>query len=316
MRAESTMELGGLTTMVVEHSGSPGPTVVITAGVHGDEVSGVAAARDVDQWLARRKRLVGRVVLFRCLNPGGLRLGRRAFESGQDLNRAFPGKRRGTAATRVAWTIWQALSALKPAAVIDLHTDSPASVPYVLVDRAVCVKGTERRELEQRATDLARATGLFWLEEYPDSEYRRFQLERSLAGAVMNTLRVPSITVEAGPKGVVCPTAVSRVSEAVSRCLAQLEMVSASSVASGTAQPNGYVRAHAPRPRTEGLFVPCIEPGVDFQGGDVLGHVVPLDSSKDESIVAEFDGRVVSWAPGAWVRPGMTLGTLARQVVS
>ena len=75
------------------------------------------------------------------------------------------------------------------------------------------------------------------------------------------------------------------------------------------------VRAHAPRPKAEGLFVPCAEPGQSFKSGDLLGHVVSLGGQPDEAIVASFDGLVVSWASGAWVRPGMSLGTLGKRVM-
>ena len=314
MRAESTLDLGDYVTPMVTFSGGSGPTVVITAGVHGDEVTGVAAARAVDQWLSRRKRIDGTVVLLYCLNPSGLRKGQRGFGSGLDLNRAFPGSRRGNGASRLAFRVWQALSDAAPAAVIDLHTDSPVSIPYVLVDRAVAVKGAARAGLEARAVQLAKATGLCWITEYPDAEYRRFQLDRSLAGAVLNSLKVPSITIEAGPKGVVSPASVDTVCEAVARCLAELGVVSSSSVSTAKAHGGGLVRAHAPRPKAEGLFVPCAEPGQSFKSGDLLGHVVSLGGQPDEAIVASFDGLVVSWASGAWVRPGMSLGTLGKRV--
>jgi hypothetical protein len=103
-------------------SGRPGPTVMVTGGVHGNEPAGAAAAEQIHGWTVSR----GRLIVAPRLNIGGLKAGTRRLpdvdESLADLNRDFPhvGKdepSRGTPAVE----IWQFVRQQKPDWLIDLH---------------------------------------------------------------------------------------------------------------------------------------------------------------------------------------------------
>jgi predicted deacylase len=77
-------------------SAADGPTVLVSAGVHGDEYEGPAAAATVAQEL-RGKTLQGRVLLAPVMNPMARLSGTRITqEDGKNLARCFPGRRDGT----------------------------------------------------------------------------------------------------------------------------------------------------------------------------------------------------------------------------
>jgi predicted deacylase len=167
--------------------------------------------------------------------------------------------------------------------------------------------------MEARLDHLAAASGLLVLEEYQDDLYVRFRLDKSLAGAVVNELQVPALTLEIGPRRAVDPRAVDTTVGAVLRILAAEGMV-----VDAPAAPSGRVgkmrRTSAPRVRRPGVFVPTLAPGALFVPGDVLGVVRGLDGEARDEVRALFRGVVVSWSEGAWLDAGAVPGTLGEEV--
>lgn len=88
--------------IIVERSKIPGPTVLITAAIHGDEINGVEIVR---QLIARKlnKPKRGTIICIPILNIFGFLNGDRSFPDGRDLNRVFPGTKSGSLASRVAY---------------------------------------------------------------------------------------------------------------------------------------------------------------------------------------------------------------------
>ncbi|MFV8752271.1 succinylglutamate desuccinylase/aspartoacylase domain-containing protein [Nannocystaceae bacterium ST9] len=67
----------------------PGPTALIQAGIHGDEVAGVHALQELLEAGLRPTR--GRLLICPIMNPRAYRARLRAAPDGLDLNRCFPG---------------------------------------------------------------------------------------------------------------------------------------------------------------------------------------------------------------------------------
>ncbi len=88
--------------VIVERANEPGPTVLITGGIHGDEINGVEIVR---QLIARKinKPAKGTTICIPILNIFGFLNAERAFPDGRDLNRVFPGTKTGSLASRVAY---------------------------------------------------------------------------------------------------------------------------------------------------------------------------------------------------------------------
>lgn len=67
----------------------PGPTAVMQAGIHGDEVAGVHALQEMLEEGIRPTH--GRLIVIPVMNPAGYRVRKRMPTGRLDLNRCFPG---------------------------------------------------------------------------------------------------------------------------------------------------------------------------------------------------------------------------------
>ena len=87
--------------IIIERSKKRGPTVLITAGIHGDEINGVEIVRQI---IAKgiNKPKQGTIICVPVINVFGFVNMDRLFPDGRDLNRVFPGSANGSLASRVA----------------------------------------------------------------------------------------------------------------------------------------------------------------------------------------------------------------------
>lgn len=88
--------------IIVERAKIEGPTVLIMAGIHGDEINGIEIVR---QLIAKKinKPSKGTIICVPILNVFGFVSMTRQFPDGHDLNRVFPGTKNGSLASRVAY---------------------------------------------------------------------------------------------------------------------------------------------------------------------------------------------------------------------
>lgn len=294
----------------IEHA-TPGPKAVICAGLHGDEAVGVGVVQQLLEELPRRL-LRGSVRLFPSLNPGGLQQGCRALpDSSLDLNRAFPGDARGSGPQRLARAIWRDTLDFAPALVLDLHADSPACIPYAILDRLVTRSGKAAR-LQRELREHAQATGLTVIRDYAPGPYRRFELDRSLTGALLNHGAVPAVTLELGPRRYLDPDALEGGVVAVLGALDSLGLVSCPAPPHPSRVGGGpWRRDSGPDTSTTGLLRPLARPGQVLAPGADLAEVRRLDGALMERITVTRHAVVMSLAEHAWVPRGVHVATLA-----
>ena len=109
---------------LIEYKGSPGPALFIGAGIHGDELTGVASIWKLYDFL-KGKDIRWTVTIMPAMNPDGLSYNVRGIpEAEVDLNRLYPGKPTGYLAERITAKIWDI--AKKHDAIIDLTRWGPA----------------------------------------------------------------------------------------------------------------------------------------------------------------------------------------------
>ena len=139
---------------------SDGPTVLVTAGIHGDEYEGPAALALLAREL-RDKELRGRVLLAPVVNPLARLTGTRLTQQdGKNLARSFPGRRDGSETERLAAAVFEHLL-LPSSFLIDLHS---GGVEYLFVPVAGFYGDIE---LGNASYQAARSFGLTSLWQLP-----------------------------------------------------------------------------------------------------------------------------------------------------
>lgn len=108
--------------VAVVSGASGGPTIWLSAAVHGDELVGVAVIRSLMRRLAAQD-LAGTVLLVPVVNVFGLINESRYLPDGRDLNRSFPGSKRGSLASQLASLFLDEI-VTKCSFGIDFHTGS------------------------------------------------------------------------------------------------------------------------------------------------------------------------------------------------
>lgn len=108
------------TPYYVVESKRPGPVVMITAGVHGNEVGSILAAKKLIEQLQNHEVSIrsGTLVLVPVVNQQAYR---KRIRGKPDLNRTFPTKAGGTAAHPLSQALLRLAKRYKPSWVLDLH---------------------------------------------------------------------------------------------------------------------------------------------------------------------------------------------------
>lgn len=309
--------------VIVARGEEDGPTLWITAGVHGDEVTGVAAAQDVFH-PDLPGVLSGTVVCVPVVNPAGLRRTERAsYYHDDDPNRYFPDPDADAERYRpprvqevIDRRLYEAFigggdatggDAAAADALVDLHTARVGSVPFVIRDRVLY--GSERTEAEAEALAadldrLASAFGLPVVNEYAADEYTGEALQRSVAGAALNNAGVPAITVELGSHSVVEE---DNRALGVAGCYRAMVDVGLLDGVPGFAPDAGPVeppvefpvkRAVHPHTETAGVVRHRVEPGDVVAAGDPVADVVSPHGDRRATVATEHDGYVLGRSEG------------------
>jgi uncharacterized protein len=105
--------------VIIERSKIDGPVVLFSAGIHGDEINGVEIVRQlIIQKINKPK--TGTIICIPIVNMFGFVNKSREFPDGRDLNRVFPGSKKGSLASRFANHILQEILPVVDYAV-DFH---------------------------------------------------------------------------------------------------------------------------------------------------------------------------------------------------
>lgn len=290
-----TFEGAFLDTAVFAARGAkPGPTLCLTALVHGDERNGFEIARtafaDADP-----SALAGTLIALPAINVNGFRTGSRYMPDRRDLNRAFPGSTKGSNTSLVAGIVYQALTTYCNA-VIDLHTGSfdRANLPQVRVDLS-----------NERATDLARRFGAAVVlgGAGPRGSLRREVME---AG-------IPAIIYEAGLPMRFEPAEIRAGVQGVRNVMIALGMVPGPATAP---TPANRVFAKSRWQRAPvgqgGVFYADRELGAVVNAGEAIAHIDEPFSDQRFVIRADAPGTLIGMAVPQVVFSGYALVHFAR----
>ena len=118
----------------VVHGKRPGPTLFVSASIHGDEINGVEIIRRLLKHTSIN-RLKGTLLAVPIVNPFGFIQRSRYLPDRRDLNRSFPGSARGSLASRIAHLFTEEI-VQRSSYGIDIHTGSNfrSNLPQIRTD--------------------------------------------------------------------------------------------------------------------------------------------------------------------------------------
>lgn len=308
--------------VVIANGSRDGPQLWVTAGVHGDEATGLAAAQDVMDRLEPGD-LSGSVVCLPLLNPSGVRRNaRKSYYQDEDPNRGFPdpeADRHRPPSTNelIAERIYELFSDSADA-LLDLHTANVDSMPFLIRDRVLYGERRDREAARQLADDLERvagAAGLPVVTEYEAEEYTGQILQRSTAGAALNGASIPALTFELGSPDVVQPRGRRLGVAGVVRVMLELDMLAAppTDLAAPLAAPVEFPvrRELGPRVETPGICRHEVTAGDAVEAGETVARVRTPAGEPVETVHSDHDGYVLGRRPGVAVYENDPVASMA-----
>ncbi|HEX5677637.1 MAG TPA: succinylglutamate desuccinylase/aspartoacylase family protein [Alcanivorax sp.] len=269
--------------VLVAHGSEPGPRLCLTAAVHGDELNGIEMVRRL-MYELEPTELAGTVVGVPIVNLDGFRNGSRYLSDRRDLNRYFPGHENGSAASRLAYSLFNNI-VRQCDYLVDLHTGSQKRInqPQLRAD-------LDRSEVVAFAKHFG---GMTVLHSPPgDGMLRAAAVEEGIV----------AVTMEAGGPNRLEEEAVDYGVQALETLLENLDMRKASRFW-GAPQPV-FFESEWIRADQGGILLSQVELNDQVSKGEILGTVTDPISNTGSAIIAPYDGRVLGMAVNQVVHAG------------
>jgi predicted deacylase len=267
----------------IRRAEKPGPVVFITAALHGDEINGTGAIRQLVQD-AEMKLLRGSVIMIPVLNILAFDRHSRYLPDRRDLNRSFPGSPGGSLASRMAHLIFEEIVARCDYG-IDLHTAAIRRTNYPNV------RGDMSRP---QVAQLAKAFGTEIIIDGkgPDKALRR---EACRAGC-------PTIIMEGGEVWKVEPGIVESATRGIRNVLHHLEMLDGPRLKPAfqvVIETSKWIRAE-----NGGFLQFHVQPGEIVDKGQPLATNTTLLGDARNTLVSPFNGVVIGMTSLPAISPG------------
>jgi predicted deacylase len=274
------------TPVLIVNGKFAGPTLCLTAAVHGDELNGIEMVRRVMHDLNPEK-LSGAVLGVPIVNLQGFRRGSRYLPDRRDLNRYFPGNPNGSAASRIAYSFFTEIIQHCDA-LIDLHTGSfeRANLPQLRADL--------------RDPDVVTLTQGFGATVILHSEPAEGTLRFAATAA-----GIPTVTLEAGGPSELELKEVKHGVKGIETLLNTLGMVKKIRLW-GEAEPV-YYRSTWVRANRGGILLADVTLGSTVRQGDLLGTITDPMNNASTKLYSPHSGRIIGMARNQVVMPGFAV---------
>ena len=259
--------------VLVERAVEDGPTIVLMAGLHGDEINGVETIRR----LIRRKLnkpLIGTIICIPIFNIFGFLNHKRELPDGRDLNRSFPGSDTGSLASQFAHRFMKEIA---PHAdlVIDFHTGAAQRSNYSQI----------RCDFKnQRSMELANVFR-------PPFILNSALIAKSVRDS-LTKIGKEYLIFEGGKSNSINDKVVEEGVDGVRRILNHLKMRAFKADNNENREPIILHKSRWMRAPMSGLFLAQVKNGMFVNKGEVIGLVMDPFGTLEKKIKAPFDGYV------------------------
>jgi len=256
----------------ITKSAKDGPTLLLTAGLHGDEVNGIETTRRFMQEEDWFKPTAGTVIVIPILNIYGFINFSREVPDGKDVNRSFPGNSHGSLASRVAHTL---MTNIIPQIDLglDFHTGGASRYNYPQVRYY-------NEDTKAQKFALSFNAPLTLANTPPLNSFRREAYETGKTILVFEgaeTLRFDKFSIDEGLRG-------------IKNVMIDLGMIEGEKLE----KPSLVIdKSHWIRAEKSGMFVWDKQSGEKVNKDDVLGHIHQIDENDTIAITTKYSGFII-----------------------
>lgn len=274
------------TPVLVVNGAHAGPTLCLTAAIHGDELNGIEMIRRV-MYDLNPDRLHGMVVGVPIVNLLGFSRNSRYLPDRRDLNRHFPGNPEGSVASRLADSFFK--DVIRHCnALVDLHTGS-----------------FYRTNIPQLRADMANPMVVDFVELFGDIPVLNSVGNSNSLRAAAGRAGIAAVTIEAGEPMRMQHDMVQVGVNAITTLMAKNGMYPKRGL---WLKPKpAFFRSAWVRANASGILFSSIELGAEVKKGQVLGAVTNPISNEQTEVVSPYKGRVLGMALDQFVMPGFAL---------
>lgn len=257
---------------IIVRGARPGPTLVVTAGIHGAEYASIAAAQRIGTLSS--EELSGTMIVVSIVNTAAY-YARSIYVNpldGKNLNRVFPGRPDGTASERLAhWVVTELFSVAD--AYVDLHGGDlvEALVPFII-----------HQVGDEKASALAAAFGI---------NYCIAAAGAGTTTAAAHDLGLTAVLAEAGGQGLWPEAAVVTLVNSMLRGMKHLGMVS--SAPDKDVETTFVERFEWSRADATGCWYPAVSAGDVVTAGQQIGVITDLLGAELQAPVSKAAGTVL-----------------------
>jgi len=286
-----------LVPVIVERAKEDGPTVLLMAGLHGDEINGVEIIR---RFLRKKlhKPTKGTIICLPVFNIFGFLNIQRVLPDGRDLNRSFPGSSSGSLASQFAFHFMKEL-APHCDYIIDFHTGASQRNNFPQIR---CVFKDEE------SIELARIFN-------PPFILNSNLISKTLRESIVKRKK-KILLFEGGKSNSIEEQVVEEGLNGVKRVISHLGMRNYKYDTSKDREPILLDQSKWMRAPSSGMFQAFIQNGAAVFKGDILGIVTDPYGNYEKKIKATQDGYIICTNESPVVYKGDAIINIAKQLKS
>ncbi|KTD11873.1 succinylglutamate desuccinylase / aspartoacylase family protein [Legionella gratiana] len=269
-----------------------GPSLCITAAIHGDEINGVEIIR---RFLKKKglKHINGNVIAIPIVNVYGFLYQERYLMDRRDLNRSFPGNSNGSLASILAEIISQQILSQSTHA-IDLHTGSNHRFNLPQIRANLDMQGIE---------DLARAFNVPVIlhSTFRDGSMREYANEQGIPILVYEggeSLRFDELSIRTGINGILS-------------VMGELGMIKPSKYSIKKCTPTVSRNSYWLRAPISGILRHIKKSGNKVTKGQVIAIIANPSSTEEYKLKSPISGIIIGESKLPLVHSGQALFHIA-----
>jgi predicted deacylase len=246
-----------------------GPTLLVTGGVHGDEINGIEIVRRAVEQNLFDNINCGTVIAIPLVNIFGFINFSRELPDGKDANRSFPGSKTGSLASRVAHVITSEILP-KVDFGLDFHTGGSSIYNYPQV------RAFKKDDASLKLAKIFNAPVTIE-SNLVSKSFRKEAFKNNIPMIVYEggeSLRIDDFSIIEGING-------------IKRVMKYYKMSDEKIPSQKTLNITNHKWLRAP---VSGIFIPNKFSGETFKKGDVLGRLTNPYNQFDKKIIAKQDG--------------------------